>query len=84
LTETEANPVPTETPKSSSTQNLTVSSETSTIPVREIDGMPMIEIPAGSVWIGCDETNNANFSCLGDELPLHQVHLDAFLWTNLK
>ena len=78
LTETEANPVPTETPKSSSTQNLTVSSETSTIPVREIDGMPMIEIPAGSVWIGCDETNNANFSCLGDELPLHQVHLDAF------
>jgi len=44
----------------------------------------MIEIPAGKVWIGCDETNNAGFSCLADELPLHQVHLDAFLWTNLK
>ena len=78
LTETEANPVPLETPEPASTQNLTVSSETSTIPVREIDGMPMIEIPAGQVWIGCDETTNANFSCLGDELPLHQVYLDSF------
>jgi formylglycine-generating enzyme required for sulfatase activity len=78
LTKTETNPVPIKTPKPTSAQNLTASTETSPIHLREIDNMPMIEIPAGKVWIGCDETNNAGFSCLADELPLHQVFLDAF------
>lgn len=45
---------------------------------REIDGMEMIEIPQGEVWIGCDESNNAGFACMADELPLHQVVVDEF------
>jgi formylglycine-generating enzyme required for sulfatase activity len=47
--------------------------------VREIDAMEMIEIPQGEVWIGCDESNNAGFACMADELPLHQVFVDRFL-----
>lgn len=46
--------------------------------VREIDGMEMIEIPQGEVWIGCNESNNAGFACMADELPLHQVLVDGF------
>jgi len=79
MTKSETGPVPAETPKPAPAQNLAVSSEMGIAHLREIDGMPMIEIPAGKVWIGCDESNNAGFSCLGDELPLHQVFLDAFL-----
>ncbi|MDD3948200.1 MAG: SUMF1/EgtB/PvdO family nonheme iron enzyme [Anaerolineaceae bacterium] len=78
LTETQTNPDPLTTSKPATEQNPTISSETSTTQVRETDNMPMIEIPAGQVWIGCDETNNAGFSCLADELPLHQVTLDAY------
>jgi formylglycine-generating enzyme required for sulfatase activity len=79
LKKTETNPVATKTPKPSSTQNPTLSPVTDTTHLREIDSMPMIQIPAGEVWIGCDETNNAGFSCLADELPLHQAYLDPFL-----
>ena len=79
VTKSDTGPVPTVTPIPAATQNPEESSERAATHLREIDGMSMIEIPAGKVWIGCDETNNAGFSCLGDELPLHQVFLDTFL-----
>lgn len=78
LTKTETDFVPTNTPEPTSVPNQIENSETNITQLREIDNMPMVEIPAGEVWIGCDETNNAGFSCLADELPLHQVYLEPF------
>lgn len=84
LTKTKTYSVPTATPTPTYKQDVTVSSETGTTRVREIDRMPIIEIPGGKVWVGCDETNNADFSCFEDELPLHQVYLDTFFIDKLE
>jgi len=78
LTKTELTSVFASTSTPASTQKPGITSETDTTRFREIDNMPLIEIPAGQVWIGCDESNNAGFSCMADELPLHQVYLDTF------
>lgn len=77
--ETEFNPIPTKTPQPVLTQNPIISPEANPTSFREADRMSLVEIPAGKVWIGCDENNNAGFSCWGDELPLHQVSVDAFV-----
>ena len=79
LKKTESIPDPINTPKPTLEQYPSMSFEIGSAYIREIDGMPLIEIPAGKVWIGCDETSNGGFSCLADELPLHQVYLDTFL-----
>lgn len=67
------NPIPTEQ---------TIEAEEHTEPetpiLRNLDGMTLIPIVEGKVWIGCDESNNAGFDCWADELPLHQVWVDAF------
>lgn len=79
VTNIKTNSISVETPTPASTQYSAVYSELDIVHLREIDGMPLIEIPAGKVWIGCDDTSNGEFSCLADELPLHQVSLDSFL-----
>ena len=78
LEKSDTNSIPISTPNPASEQDSDISFEMGSANFREIDSMPVIEIPEGKVWIGCDETNNAGFSCLSDELPLHQVLLDAF------
>lgn len=78
LIKTESNPIIANTPAPAAIHTPDNQPETEATHLREIDRMPLIEIPAGDVWIGCDETNNAGFPCMGDELPLHQVYLDPF------
>lgn len=45
---------------------------------RPEDGMEMVRIPAGEVWIGCVEENETGFICPADELPLHQVRVSEY------
>jgi formylglycine-generating enzyme required for sulfatase activity len=35
-------------------------------------------IPAGTFYMGCDPAHNGGFMCVGDEMPLHLVYLDAY------
>lgn len=38
----------------------------------------MVLVPAGEFWMGCDPLHTAVEECEGDDLPLHEVYLDAF------
>ena len=38
----------------------------------------MVSVPAGEFWMGCDPLHTADEECEGDDLPLHQVFLNAF------
>jgi formylglycine-generating enzyme required for sulfatase activity/beta-lactamase regulating signal transducer with metallopeptidase domain len=47
--------------------------------VDNIDPDEQVLIEGGTFWMGCDEENNAGFSCRQSELPRHQVTLDPYL-----
>jgi formylglycine-generating enzyme required for sulfatase activity len=38
----------------------------------------MVIIPAGTFLMGCDPDHNVGFDCMPDQIPLHEVYLDAY------
>lgn len=65
-------PEPSPTPEASATPSVT---PWPTRILREIDDMPMVYVPAGTFLMG---SNPADVMAGEDELPQHQVRLDAF------